>query len=68
MSTTTVLVSGMSCGHCATSVREEISELPGVEAVEVDLSSGTVTIDAANTVDAASIKTAVEEAGYRLAG
>jgi copper chaperone CopZ len=68
MSTTTVLISGMSCGHCATSIREEISELPGVEAVEVDLSSGTVTIDAANTVDAASIKTAVEEAGYRLAG
>jgi copper chaperone len=67
MSTTKVIVSGMSCGHCATSVREEISEIPGVEAVDVDLTSGTVTIDSRNAVDAAAIRIAVEEAGYRLA-
>ena len=45
MSTTTVTVTGMSCGHCATSVREEIGDIPGVHAVEVDLASGNVTID-----------------------
>ena len=68
MSTTTVTVTGMSCGHCATSVREEITEIPGVRTVEVDLASGKVTIDSDSAVEADAIRTAVEDAGYRLAG
>ena len=68
MSTTTVTVTGMSCGHCATSVREEIGDIPGVQAVDVDLASGNVTIDSDNAIEATAIRTAVEDAGYRLAG
>lgn len=68
MNTTTVTVTGMTCGHCATSVREEISEISGVRTVDVDVASGAVTIDSDVPVDAAAIKTAVEEAGYKLAG
>ncbi len=67
MSTTTVTVTGMSCGHCATSVREEIGGIPGVMAVDVDLASGTVTIDSAKPVETAAVRTAVEDAGYELA-
>lgn len=67
MRTTTVTVTGMSCGHCATSVREEITEIPGVRAVDVDLVSGNVTIGSDGVVDAAAIRTAVEDAGYQLA-
>ena len=67
MSTTTVTVTGMSCGHCATSVREEITEIPGVRAVDVDLASGSVTIDSDGALEAAAIKSAVEDAGYQLA-
>jgi len=67
MSTTTVTVTGMSCGHCATSVREEITEIPGVRAVDVDLVSGNVTIDSDGLVETAAIKSAVEDAGYQLA-
>ena len=67
MTTTTATVSGMTCGHCAASVREEIGDIPGVRAVDVDVVSGTVTIDSEQAVEAAAIKTAVEEAGYRLA-
>jgi copper chaperone len=67
MSTTTVTVTGMSCGHCATSVREEITEIPGVRSVDVDLASGSVTIDSDSVLEAAAIKTAVEDAGYQLA-
>lgn len=67
MSTTTVTVTGMSCGHCATSVREEITEIPGVRAVDVDLASGSVTIESDSVLEAAAIKTAVEDAGYQLA-
>jgi copper chaperone len=67
MSTTTVTVAGMSCRHCATSVREEITEIPGVRAVDVDLASGNVTIASDSVVETAAIKTAVEDAGYQLA-
>ena len=44
---TTVNVSGMTCGHCVSSVSEELESLAGVEAVDVDLNAGgisTVTI------------------------
>lgn len=68
MNTTTVTVTGMTCGHCATSVREEISDIAGVRTVDVDVASGAVTIDSDVPVDTAAIKTAVEEAGYKLAG
>lgn len=67
MTTTTVTVSGMTCGHCAASVREEIGDIPGVRAVDVDVASGTVKIDSEQAVEAAAIKAAVEEAGYELA-
>ena len=35
---------GMSCGGCASSLREEIGDIPGVNTVDVDLGSGTVII------------------------
>jgi copper chaperone CopZ len=67
MSTTSVTVMGMSCGGCASSVREEIGDIPGVNTVDVDLASGTVIIGSEVPVDSVAIKTAVEEAGYQLA-
>lgn len=67
MSTTTITVTGMTCAHCAASVREEIGEIAGVRAVQVDVASGTVTIESENPVDPAVIQRAVEEAGYQLA-
>ncbi|HEX2402752.1 MAG TPA: heavy-metal-associated domain-containing protein [Mycobacterium sp.] len=67
MSTTSVTVMGMSCGGCASSVREEIGDIRGVSTVDVDLASGTVIITSEGPVDSVAIKTAVEEAGYQLA-
>ena len=57
----------MTCGHCASSVREEVCSIPGVTAVDVDLASGTVTIDSERGFEPEAIKGAVEEAGYELA-
>jgi copper chaperone len=68
MSTVSVTVTGMTCGHCVSSVREEVGTIPGVTAVDVDLASGKVTIDSERLVEADAIKSAVEEAGYQLAG
>ena len=68
MSTQTVTVTGMTCGHCVTSAREEVGGLPGVRAVEVDLSTGLVTIDSDSQLDPSAISDAVAEAGYAVAG
>ena len=43
MSTTTWTVTGMTCGHCVKAVTEEVSAIPGVTDVAVELESGLVT-------------------------
>ncbi|MCW2666144.1 MAG: Heavy metal transport/detoxification protein [Frankiales bacterium] len=68
MSTETYTVSGMTCGHCVASVTEEVSELPGVTDVAVDLGSGRLTVTSAEPLGADTVRGAVEEAGYSLAG
>lgn len=65
-----VLVAGMTCSHCVSSVSEELSTVDGVESVNVDLNAGgasRVTIHSAAPIDSAAVRAAVEEAGYTLA-
>ena len=59
-------VVGMTCEHCRTSVLEEVGELEGVEAVEVDLDSGEMQVRGDSVAEDA-VAAAVGEAGYRLA-
>ncbi|MDQ2623985.1 MAG: cation transporter [Actinomycetota bacterium] len=70
MSTTaTYQVDGMTCGHCAQSVTEEITALDGVKDVMVELVAGgtsTVTVVSDEPVATESIAAAVTEAGYAL--
>ncbi|NMM84367.1 cation-transporting ATPase [Rhodococcus sp. SRB_17] len=66
MSTSTVTVSGMTCGPCAASVRKAVGGIAGVISVDVDLASGRVTIDSSDPIDANSIKDAVEGAGFQM--
>ena len=67
MSTTaTYSVTGMTCGHCAASVREEVGKVDGVTGVDVDLGSGTVTVRSEAPVDTAAVSAAVDEAGYEV--
>ncbi|MEW9528602.1 heavy-metal-associated domain-containing protein [Microbispora sp. NPDC049125] len=63
----TYTVQGMTCGHCVSSVKEEVGEIPGVTGVEVDLASGRVEVSGEGVTDDA-VRRAVEEAGYALAG
>ena len=67
MSTATYTVVGMTCGHCVNSVTEEVSQVPGVTDVDVDLASGGLTVTSAEPVDEGAIQAAVEEAGYQVA-
>jgi copper chaperone len=64
--TSTYTVIGMTCGHCVSSVTEEVQEIPGVEDVDVVLETGAVTITSAEPIDRGAVQAAVEEAGYQL--
>ena len=64
MSTTRYQVTGMTCGHCEMSVREEVGQVPGVETVEVSAQTGTLVVGGPQTIDDAQVLAAVEEAGY----
>lgn len=57
----------MTCQHCVASVTEEISELAGVQRIDVDLPTGAVTVTSEQPLDADAVRSAVEEAGYQLA-
>ena len=63
---TTINVSGMTCGHCVSAVTMELSLLPSVTEVEVDLESGQVTITSDAALEQARLATAIDEAGYEL--
>jgi copper chaperone len=68
VTTTSYTVVGMTCGHCVNAVTEEVSAVPGVSTVDVDLESGGLTVSSDAPVDEAAVRAAVEEAGYSLAG
>jgi copper chaperone len=68
MSTATFTVTGMTCGHCVSAVTEEVSQVAGVTAVDVDLESGGLTVTSEAPVDESAVRAAVEEAGYEVAG
>jgi copper chaperone CopZ len=65
--TNTYTVTGMTCSHCVQAVTGELSSLPGVEEVRVDLSSGAVTVTSEAPLAENAVRAAVDEAGYDLA-
>ncbi|MFC7382231.1 heavy-metal-associated domain-containing protein [Sphaerisporangium rhizosphaerae] len=68
MSVVTYTVKGMTCGHCVSSVKEGVTGVPGVTSVEVDLASGSLTVEGDGLVEEARVMAAVHEAGYEVAG
>jgi copper chaperone len=61
VSTLDFTVSGMTCQHCVASVTEEVTELPGVSEVDVDLATGRLHV--VGDVTAEQVEAAVAEAG-----
>jgi copper ion binding protein len=66
MSTSDYQVTGMTCGHCASAVTEEVSKIPGVTGVQVDVAAGRVTVESEQPVSADAVAAAVDEAGYEV--
>lgn len=59
-------VPGMSCGHCRAAITDEVSQVDGVEQVDVDLETKQVTVRG-DDVDDALVRAAIDEAGYEVA-
>ena len=62
----TYTVPAIHCAHCAMSIREEVSEVEGVDEIDVDLDSKLVTVTG-RELDDAKLRAAIEEAGYEAA-
>lgn len=62
----TYAVVGMTCGHCVNAVSTELAKLQGVISVEVDLSTGDISVSSQNPLDSVAVAAAIEEAGYEM--
>lgn len=66
--TITYDVAGMTCGHCVASTTTKVSKVEGVQAVQVDLKAGRVTVTSETPVDPGLVVVAVDAAGYAVTG
>ena len=66
MANATYEVSGMTCDHCVNAVKGELSQLEGVDEVEVELDSGKVSVTSSQRLETDTVRSAVERAGYAL--
>jgi copper chaperone len=64
--TVSYTVPKIHCAHCAESIKEEVSAVAGVEAVDVDIDSKVVTVGGEGLSDDA-LRAAIREAGYEAA-
>jgi copper chaperone len=58
-------VTGITCGHCAAAVTEEVSAVAGVESVEVSVDTGTLLVRGSGVGDD-DVRAADDEAGYTV--
>jgi copper chaperone CopZ len=64
MTTTEYQVTGMTCGHCEMSVREEVGQIADVENVQVSAKTGRLVVTASRDLEDDEVLAAVDEAGY----
>ncbi|EAR23648.1 hypothetical protein A20C1_00010 [marine actinobacterium PHSC20C1] len=64
MATIDYQVTGMTCGHCEMSIREEVGQIAGVEDIQVSAHTGKLAVTSSAGLDDAEVLAAVEEAGY----
>ncbi len=61
-------VDGLACPFCAYGVEKKVGGLDGVKRIDIEIDDGVVavTMDAGATLDEATAKQAVDEAGFTL--
>ena len=67
MSSTTISIKGMTCGHCEGRVTAELKKIDGVTEVVASAESANAVITSSTEIAAASIEKAIVDAGYKLA-
>ena len=64
----TVIIKGMSCGHCSMAVKKALGQIEGVETVEVNLEEKTATISSTTSLDINILKEIIDDEGYEFIG
>jgi len=64
MSTAEYTVTGMTCAHCERAIRDEVGQIPGVTAIDVDAATGRLVVTADAPLADEAVLAAVDEAGY----
>jgi copper chaperone len=64
MTTIKYQVTGMTCAHCERAITQEVSQIAGVDNIDVSAATGILVVTSTGELDDAQILTAVEEAGY----
>jgi copper chaperone CopZ len=59
-------VPDISCQHCVNSITQELSKIPGVHHIDVDLTKKVVTVEADESVTDIRLRAGIEEAGYDI--
>ena len=60
-------VPDVSCQHCVRAITDELTKVPGVRQVGVDLETKVVTVEHDGSVSDAQLRQGIEEAGYDVA-
>lgn len=61
-----IIIEGMSCGHCTNHVKEGLMEINSVTNVTVDLESKKALIEYEENINDEEIKNIIEELGYEV--
>lgn len=67
MSKLEITIEGMTCGHCAMTITNELATIEGVKSVSVDHTAGKAVVEA-DGVSNEDFASAIEEAGYQAKG
>lgn len=65
-STATYTVTGMTCGHCVSTIEGALDKVTGVSNVVVDLAAGVVTVTSEGPVPDAEVRASVVDAGFEI--
>jgi len=65
-STASYTVTGMTCGHCVSTIESAVGKVPGVSNVAVDLASGVVTVTSEGPVADTEVRASVVDAGFEI--
>jgi len=65
---TSIQIQNLKCGGCVSTIKSRISELAGVESIEIDLETATVHLEHDSHLNIEEIKAKLQKLGYPEVG